>query len=137
MALGMSHYSIQEVEQRPGVHGYQATGPILPDRLRGKRRQAGRQGRGKREEGGSKAGEGREGSEGLVGGVSRRGGGVSVGRICRTRNETDTGNRRLPCVYFTVMGAEPPKCATSGQIVTSLSPCVPRRLLLLLRLPSS
>lgn len=49
MALGMSHYSIQEVEQRPGVHGYQATGPILPDRLRGKRRQAGREeGRGKR-----------------------------------------------------------------------------------------
>lgn len=44
MALEMSHYSIQEVEQRPGVHGYQATGPILPDRLRGKRRQAGRQG---------------------------------------------------------------------------------------------
>lgn len=37
VALEMSHYSIQEVEQRPGVHGYQATGPILPDRLRGKR----------------------------------------------------------------------------------------------------
>lgn len=65
MALEMSHYSIQEVEQRPGVHGYQATGPILPDRLRGKRRQAGRQAG--RKEGGSKASEGREGSEGWVG----------------------------------------------------------------------
>lgn len=80
MALEMSHYSIQEVEEqqrRPGVRGYQATGPILADRLRGKRRQAGREGR---EEGGEKeGGEGRGGKE--VGGWGelprRRGGGVA------------------------------------------------------------
>lgn len=34
VVLEMSHYSIQEVEQRAGTHGYRATGPILPDGLR-------------------------------------------------------------------------------------------------------
>ena len=29
-----SHSSIQEVDQRSGMHGSLATGPILPDRLR-------------------------------------------------------------------------------------------------------
>lgn len=37
----MSHYSIQEVDQRAGMHGYRATGPILPDRLRVRGRQRG------------------------------------------------------------------------------------------------
>lgn len=41
MLLEMSHYSIQEVDQRAGMHGYRATGPILPDRLRVRGRQRG------------------------------------------------------------------------------------------------